>query len=313
MKNKYLNLLWILVATLTLSLSSCSSDDDPVIENNETELTVSNDNVRVLVGETTTVDIVQGNGDYKAFSLNEEIATVEIVDSKLNINTYTNGRTSVVVSDKNSNYKNVDVVSYYGEIILEEYNVTMKMRIGNYGIKKIPVLGGNEGYVATSEDTDIASVTVDGNSIVVTGKKEGEVKIHVVDQLDVKTEFTITIETTDKAYEKEELDVLMKDASLRFFFDGNMDTSSSIVSTIEGNYNVYGWDYYGYEYQKVYFEGEKTVGKKENAVFTQIDWFNIIIHNKQPIELEIIKVDDGKIWGVFSFLKNEKLFYGSIP
>lgn len=312
MKRNYKNLIFVLASLFTFCFVSCSSDDEPNIEDNSSDLIVSEDNVRVLVGETTTIEITEGNGEYKAFSLNEEIAQVEVNNNKLNINTYSNGKTSIVVSDKNSNYKNIEIVSYYGEIILEENTIAMKMRIGNFATKKIKVLGGNGGYVATSEDEDIASVNVDGDNVIITGKTEGTVNIHIIDQLDVETEFSVVIETTDRAYEDDELEEIKDNNSLRFYFDGRLDTTSTIVNSKEGNYNVYGWDYYGYEYeyQKIYFEGEKSVGKKDNAVFSQVDWFNSPVHTRQPVDLEIIKVDDGKIWGVFSFIKNKKLFYG---
>lgn len=308
MKNKYLNLLWILVASLTLSFASCSSEDDPITDDKTSELVISDTNVRVLVGETSTLEITQGGGEYKAFSLNEDIATVEITNNKLAIDTYTNGRTSIVISDKNSNYKTVEVVSYYGEILLEESNVVMKMRIGNQGTKRIKVLGGNGGYVATSEDSDIASVSVDGDYIIVTGKTEGEVKIHIVDQLDVETDFSVTIETTSKAYEGEELEEILQDTKNRFYFDGEVEYSyGSPYATVENGYNVYGWDYYGFYYQKVYFKGDKTVGVKEDAKYSQAYGTT---YRDVPIDFEIVKNDGTMFWAIFSFIQNEKLHYG---
>ena len=311
MKTKYKNLLWILaISLITLGFSSCSSDDDDgvLIVEESSNLTLAETDVRVVVGVTTTVDIIEGNGDYTAFSLNEDIATVEVVDNKININALTNGRTAIVVSDKNNNYKSIAMVSFYEEIILKEQNVEIKMRVGNNGTKKVTVLGGNGGYIATSEDPDIASVSVDKNDIVIVGKKEGTVNISIVDQLDVETMITATVVTTTKAYEGEELEELKNDSSQRFFFDGSY-SSNTPINTVEGEYNVYGWDYYGYSYQKVYFKGDKSVEKKEDALFTFNEWWTPV-HDRVPIDFEIVKNDGTLIWAIFSFIKNEKLFYG---
>ena len=311
MKTKYKNFLWILaISLITLGFSSCSSDDDDdvLIVEESSNLTLAETDVRVVVGVTTTVDIIEGNGDYTAFSLNEDIATVELVDNKININALTNGRTAIVVSDKNNNYKSIAMVSFYEEIILTEQNVEFKMRVGNNGTKKVTVLGGNGGYMATSEDPNIASVSVDKNEIIIVGKKEGTVNISIVDQLDVETMITVTVVTTTKAYEGEELEELKNNSSQRFFFDGSY-SSNTPINTVEGEYSVYGWDYFGYSYQKVYFKGDKSVEKKEDALFTFNEWWTPV-HDRVPIDFEIVKNDGTLIWAIFSFIKNEKLFYG---
>lgn len=310
MKNKYKNLLWILaICLITLGFSSCSSDDDDVLTIEESSnLTLAETDVRVVVGETTTVDIIEGNGDYTAFSLNEDIATVELIDNKININALASGKTGIVVSDKSSNYKSIAMVSFYEEIILKEQNVEIKMRVGNNGTKKVTVLGGNGDYIATSDDPEIASVSIEKNDIIIVGKKEGTVNISIVDQLDVETMITATVITTTKAYEGEELEELKNDSSQRFFFDGSY-SSNTPIKTVEGEYNVYGWDYYGYSYQKVYFKGDKSVGKKEEALFTFNEWWTPV-HDRESIDFEIVKNDGTLIWAIFSFIKNEKLFYG---
>lgn len=308
MNKKYTSFIVALFTFILLGFVACSSDDEPTIDSKTEELEVESESVRVLVGETSTVDIKQGGGDYKAFSTNADIASVEVIDDKLNIDTYTNGRTTVVVSDKNSNYKSIEVVSYYGEIILEETNVFLKMRIGNNASKIISVLGGNGGYIATSEDDDIASVSSNGESLIITGKKEGKVNINVVDELDVETTFTVTIETTTNAYEEDELQVIMENSTSRFYFGQDIEYSwGSPYKSIENDYNVYGWDYYGYYYQKVYFKGNTSVGVKEDAMFSQ---YYSNQHNNVPISFEIIKNDGSMIWAVYSFVENGKLEYG---
>lgn len=310
MKTKYINLLGVLLLSLVLGFASCSSDDEPIIDDQTTDLTLSETKIDVVVGGVTTISITEGNGEYKAFSLNEEIVTVELVNNELELTGVSNGETSIVVSDKGNQYKELHIRSIYDQIIVEESNIEVKMRLGNTGRKTVTILGGNGFYTAVSDNEEVATSTVNGDNITINALTEGSAIITITDRFDVSTELNVSVETTTIAYEGEELEELMDDDSTRFFFDGSFSSSyNTPVNTVEGEYNVIGWDYWGYEYQKVYFKGDRTVGVKEDAHFTDKDWYSLI-HDKQPVELEILKVDDGKMWAMFSFIKDGKLFYG---
>lgn len=307
MKTKYIKLLCAFAIALTCVFVSCSSDDDPIVD--ETiDLTIAGEKVDIVVGAATIVSISSGNGDYKAFSLNEDIATVELVGNELQLTGVSSGETTIIVSDKNSQYKRVEVRSFYDKLIVEDSSVEMKMRLGNVGRKTVTILGGNGGYKAVSSDTGVATVSVSGNDIVVSGYVEGSAIITVTDKFDIQIEITVAIVTTAIAYEGEELERILQNNKSRFYFDGEAEYAygSPFVAT-ENDYNVYGWDYYGYNYQKVYFKGDKSVGVKEDAKFSQS---YRTIHRDVPIDFEIVKNDGLSFWAIFSFIQNEKLHYG---
>lgn len=182
------------------------------------------------------------------------------------------------------------------------------MRLGNVGRKTVTILRGNGGYKAVSIDTGVATVSVSGNDIVVSGYVEGSAIITVTDKFDIQIEITVAIVTTAIAYEGEELERILQNNKSRFYFDGEAEYAydSPFVAT-ENDYNVYGWDYYGYNYQKVYFKGDKSVGVKEDAKFSQS---YRTIHRDVPIDFEIVKNDGLSFWAIFSFIQNEKLHYG---
>lgn len=131
MKTKYSKLFLFLIAGITLSFASCSSDDDTVIEKEgTTQLEFEEEDVRVIIGSSTEINISAGNGDYKVFSLNEDIAKVELVDNKVVISGLSAGETAVVVSDQDNQYKNNSVVSYYDGIKtgVEEFDLKKTLR-----------------------------------------------------------------------------------------------------------------------------------------------------------------------------------------
>ena len=96
--DNHFKLLCAFAIALTCVFVSCSSDDDPIVD--ETiDLTIAGEKVDIVVGGATIVSISSGNGDYKAFSLNEDIATVELVGNELQLTGVSSGETKIIVSD----------------------------------------------------------------------------------------------------------------------------------------------------------------------------------------------------------------------
>lgn len=312
MKTKYINLLIALVVSLiTLGFYSCSSDDDDgvLIVEESSNLTLTETDVRVVVGETTTVDIIEGNGDYTAFSLNNEIAEVELVDSKILINAISNGRTTVVVSDKSSQYKQISVISWYDEILLDTTNLEFKNKLGHNGNHTVTVLKGNGMYKTTSDNNEIATASVNQNEITINAFKEGSVNITIKDQFDVAAIVSVKVTETNIPFNQEELDEIVKSSEKRYMYNGDLVSGSGYdyYNYFVNNMNLYGWTRWG-NYLQIYFPGNKEVGIKEGSVFTYESPYDS--YNKEPIFFEIIKNDGITIWAVFSFIKDGKLVYG---
>jgi hypothetical protein len=72
------------------------------------------------------------------------------------------------------------------------------------------------------------------------------------------------------------------------------------------------WDYWGYSYIKVYFDGDFTVGKKTNGkVAVKFSWsYDAPPTIYTPVDVEIIKNDGSHVWGIMSMVKDNYLHYG---
>ena len=87
----------MLMTVVVLSFFSCGNDDEPGIDTppSNPELMVAEDALFVKIGEDTDaeLEILQGGGEYNAFSTNENIAKAEVVDGKIMIKGISIGKT----------------------------------------------------------------------------------------------------------------------------------------------------------------------------------------------------------------------------
>lgn len=302
-----------LLSTFILGLSSCKGNDDDVIEAKQvSELKLSVDDVKVVVGNKADIEVSKGNGDYKVFSLNPNIVDAKIENGKITIEGKGSGKTSIVISDQANLYRKVSVVSLFDKVTVSQDVVDVKMPIGNPKIAKVEILSGNGGYTVTSNNNDILSVKVNKNIVSINAVKEGKAVLTIKDALDVVKEITVNVTTTDIAYDAKELDEIKADGSLRYVFNSGILSNDdyswyTYYNSKTGDLNLYGYDNYG-RYQKIYFAGDKSVGDKNGAKLsmkTRTETFT-----DEPIKLQVIKNDGTKIWAIYSYIKNNKLNFG---
>lgn len=304
----------LLLTAISTNLSSCSSEEDDTIINQETvNLTLEKDALNIPVGKSEEIKISKGNGDYKAFSLNPEIADIKIESGKILVEGKSNGKTTIFVSDQNNQFVKVAISSYYESITTNQEAMNIKMPIGNVKSATLTITAGNEGYTVTTDNNEIMSVSVSGNKIMIIGRKEGTGNITIKDALDLTKVVNVTITTTDIPYEESELNAIKENDAIRYSLLERVANNDDIdqnefYNSIKNNVNLYGFNYYDWEYLKIYFSGDKTVGVKADSKLT-CNWNNVTF-NDQPIKFEIIKNDGKKIWAVYSCLKEGRLYYG---
>lgn len=313
MKTKYKTLLGILLLAIpALLFLSCGDDEDIPSVAEPSDLVIEKEQVRIVVGDKVELEIVKGNNDYRAFSLNDEIATVGISGNKLVIDAVEKGKTSVIVSDGSGQYRSLDIVSYYETLKVEHEVVNLMLPLGTTKTKSVGILQGNGNYRAESSDPEIVSVQISGESLLLTGRKEGEVSVTLTDALDITTTIQVKVTSTTEPYDESELEAIMKKETLCYVFDNsvveNATTYYTLLNGIDNGRNLYGWDYYNYYYLKIYFTGDKEKGKKESA--SLVYRYSSTSISADPIDFEIIKNDGKKIWAVYSFVKQERLYYG---
>lgn len=312
---KLLNkLLLLLIMVSPLGFTACDSDDDDTdVQPTEevTELILEKSSVDVEVDNIGTVKITQGGGEYHVFSSNPDIVAVELEDNVLKLSALSKGRTSVIISDKNSQYKELGVVAFYDVLEIETTEVNVKMPLGHPKTIRIPITKGNGGY-EVSVESEIVSATIENDSeIVLVATKEGEATVKLTDSYGLTLDISVTISTTTIPYDDEELEAIKANDTNRYVFNANNIDGSwyKYMNTTEGDLNLYGWDYYGYMYFKLYFGGDKSVGEKSDAkMVSKLSWSEPEVN--ESIKFEIIKNDGTKIWAVYSYIKDEKLNFG---
>ena len=309
--NKY---ILILITAIFFGLTSCSDDDKKeVIEAEEIpELKIDKNSIDVEIGKSSTIEIKGGGGEYRAFSANPDIVSVELNSQTIALKALKLGRTSVVISDKNSRYRELSVVAFYKEIILENNSVDDKIKLGNSKVIRIPIKQGNGGYKLVSANEDIVTAAVENQDIVLTLLTEGTTTVALEDSYGIKLDIPVKVETTTIPFTTEELDEIKADDTKRYNINGedkNGYSWATQLNKIEDGKNLYGWDYYNYYYVKIYFAGDKTVGAKTDAsIKHKTDWGASAV--EEDVTLEIIKNDGSKIWGTYSYIKDNKLNYG---
>lgn len=319
---KIKNILGLLfIAAISTNLTSCSSDDNENVADQEVvNLTLEKDTISLVVGKSEEIKVTKGNGDYKAFSLNPEIADVKAENGKLLIEGKKNGKTVIVFSDQSNQYKKIAVTSHYEKILTDQEAIEIKMLIGNPKTHKLTITGGNDGYTVNTDNKDIISVSISKNLINIVAKKEGTANITIKDELGLTKVIGVKITTTNVAFEENDLNTIKENSASRYAFCENVFDESYYSEHEQYNDVINGLNRYGFnqgwEYFKILFSGNKSLGVKENAQL-EINYYNYetyqsISFPNQSIKFEIIKNDGKKIWAIYSFMKNGKLYYGHL-
>lgn len=309
---------------LPLGFTACDSDDNTDIQpiKEAAELTLSENSLAIEIGKTIDFDITDGGGNYSVFSSNEDVAIAELNGNTITVSSISFGQVSIIVSDSSSQYKEVSVFSHYTEILLEGFETNLR-----YGhterIVEVSILQGNKGYNIESSDEDIIAATIsdDDSKIILKLKGEGDASLTLTDSFGLIKEIPISIGITNEPYSSFELEKIManttnrvvnleEDAVTQWWF-GN----TKFIGTIEDDKNLYGLEYSNPAYRTalnmwIRFKGDTSLGEKTEGSFTRtLPWYEAEYDN-QVADVEIIKNDGSKIWGVWSFILNDQLIYG---
>lgn len=316
---KYKIIFLIIGLIFTILFWGCSDDKDgvePPINEEFPELQFDSKTALIKVGNENkyTLDIKQGGGEYNVFSLDEKVAKAEVVDNKVIIEGVANGMTSIVVSDKSGSYRKLPVRVYtFDKVELDTYNLNLITKLGNAGSVTTTILSGNGQYKAIADDPDIAISILDDGMIMIGAISEIDdqiINITVTDVSGFSASIALTIESTLIPFTDGELDEIKRDKTRRYNINERTINQSyfSYYNEIDNGQQLYGFDYYSWYYYKLWYTGDKSVGKKENARFSYN--YSGPSYADEPVDFEIIKNDGENIWGIISFVKDNVLQYG---
>ena len=308
----------VMTAFLALGFTACSNDEDtPEVKPEpkvETVLTFDTDTVSVGVGETATLNITAGGGEYKAFCENPDVATLTVKEKAITVTAIKSGLTGIVVSDAAGNYKRVLVKAMYKNILLDKEEVGVRIKVGHTeSSTTITVTGGNGGYEAVSDHEDIAEVySVVDSVITIRGRSNGTAMITITDKMGIRKTVKVTVTTTDIPFTDEEKAAIMASTNENIVFDSNRAQGYGSLSIGEKDgKQLAQWNYSNYLYLKCWFSGDLTVGKKtDGKVEINTDYWGSSVTTYEGVNVEILKVSDTHVWGIMWLLKDDYLHYG---
>ena len=187
MKRNLLYLAGFLLAASTV-FSGCN-DDDPAYH----ELVPNTQELIINFDETSegTIQMLQGNGNYKIVSSNEEVATAVAEESTIKVTALKAGSTHLTVNDWAKKSTSIKViVDQLSELILATSST--KMYPGES--KAVNIYTGNRGYKVTVDKESVVKATVDeeGN-IQVESLAPGTAIVTVTDRLNKSAELSVNV------------------------------------------------------------------------------------------------------------------------
>ena len=319
--NKITQML-LVAMLLTFGFAGCSDDNETINPGGETKVPdfiLEQESIKVKIGteNKVTVTVKEGGGEYEAFILNANIAKAETVDGVIKVEGVANGQTSLIVSDKYNRYRKIPISVYTTEKLeLSHKAFDLVTILGNSNTVMANIVLGNSGYEVTSNNPAV-TVSVNEEGVIsmtaVSKKTEFTAIVTVKDYTGLSEDITVTVKASLEPFTDAELEAIMLDNTLRYFYNGSYTGSSYYTYLIEitgEGKQRYGWDYYSFFWYKLEFKGGKDVGTKEDAVFD----YNYYIDGSitTPVTMRIIKNDGVNIWGVFSYINDEqeKLYTG---
>lgn len=187
MKKNRLYIAGFLLAAVNL-FSGCS-EDDPSYANlvaDKQELTINLDEKAEGV-----IQIIQGNGNYKVTSSNEDVVTATIDNDQIQVTGLKAGDANVTITDWARMSTNVKViVDQLVDLVLKVSSTVMHPNED----KTIEVYTGNGGYSITVDNPSIAKATInDKGQIQIESLAPGTATFTVKDRRDKTTELIVKV------------------------------------------------------------------------------------------------------------------------
>ena len=187
MRRNLLYLAGLLLAATTI-FSGCN-DDDPSYH----DLVPNTQELIINLDETPEgiIQIVQGNGNYKITSSNEDVATAVAEGNKIIVTALKAGSTNLSITDWAKMNTNVKViVDQLSELVLSTSATTMYPGEN----KTINVYTGNRGYKVTVDKESIVKATVNEEGHVqIESLAPGNATVTVTDRLNKSTELSVKV------------------------------------------------------------------------------------------------------------------------
>ncbi len=186
------------------------------------DLTVDSETTSLFIGESKTIKILTGNGDYQlslADGGDQVIELGPLSGQVFTIKALKEGETVIVVKDKKDKTVEINIEVKIVDLELEKYTASLN---GPGKTTDINILGGNGGYTFTYAPTGIATAVEHQNVITISSVAVGTTTITITDQKGATKEIEVTVLPKDIATDVNTLAITGTKASNKFSItDGN--------------------------------------------------------------------------------------------
>ncbi len=158
------------------------------------DLAINKKDVSLEVGQTTTVNITAGSGDYMVTSSDKEVAIAENEKGLITIAIVKEGNATVTIKDnKTKQTKTIKITATAKTTDLEISREDISLEIGK--TTTVNITAGSGDYTVTSSNKEVAVAENENGAITIAVIKKGNATITIKDN---KTGQTKTIEVTSK-------------------------------------------------------------------------------------------------------------------
>lgn len=312
----------LLVSAIMICFSACDDNDT----HNPTQINTDQKAINLKIDEVQSVKILEGNGNYRIFSLNEDIASITQSEDEptiFKVNALNYGSTQIVVADAKTKIKTIPVFVGDYDAIKSDSEELIELE-GSFGGEvniEINILEANGNVsVDVSDRSFLGNVVFEDNKLTTTVfiRELKSTEITFTDECNLQLKVTISIKDIDfkPPYSEEEYQTLLNEPSIRYYAERSeeneyLSKEGSRINETEGDRHTYGWKwmyvpFWGNPtevYKKVSFKGNKEVGiKTEGKIEMKSQWGGNESYDLKHIE--IMKVENGRLWCFYSFTNN---------
>ena len=317
------------LALLSVAFTACDDDDDPAypnpqpIEDNSSskpiKLGVETLKVKVGTENRQEVTVADGNGEYSAFSSNTTIAKAYSEGGKVYVEGLANGMTDVIITDAAGRYAKLPVSIYTTDVMqLDVTTMEFKHLVGETRTKTGKVVLGNGGYTIASDNDNVqASIDFDSGEFSITAKALSEkytATVTVGDCTGISATVEVVVDWTDDPFDDALIATILAKTPYEYYLSYASTSYSRYGSVVnakqsDGTY-MYGWDYWGYYYMKVYTPSQE-VGTYENCKLEFApSWSSSANRDLTDVQVKILKNENKMLWIAFKYTYNGAIEYG---
>ncbi len=178
--------------TVTVKDNTTNQTKIVTVKVSHPNLAIDNDAVVLEIGMTSTVNILSGSGSYSVTSNNTTIATATLSGTVVTITGIAAGNTTVTIKDNATNQtKIVTVKVSHPNLVIDNDEVEVEKGMTT----TVNILAGSGNYSATSSNTAIATATLSGTVVTITGIAAGNTTVTIKDNATNQTKI-VTVKVT---------------------------------------------------------------------------------------------------------------------